>query len=69
MNTEQDWAVSSARIREELGFVEPIPLDVSLARTIEWERAYAPGIDPAQYDYDAEDAALEQLRSQGVLSK
>ena len=69
MNTEQDWAVSSARIREELRFVEPIPLDVSLARTIEWERANPPGIDPAQFDYAAENSALEKLRSQGVLSK
>jgi nucleoside-diphosphate-sugar epimerase len=66
MNTEQDWFVSSARIRQELGFVEPVPLDVALARTIEWEQANPPGVDPAQFDYAAEDAVLEQLRGQGA---
>ena len=64
MNTEQDWVVSSARIRQELGFGEPVPLDIALARTIEWERANPPGINPAQFDYAAEDAVLEQLRGQ-----
>jgi nucleoside-diphosphate-sugar epimerase len=63
MNTEQDWIVSSARIRTELGFVEPVSLDVALGRTIEWERANPAGVDPAQFDYAAEDAVLEKLKS------
>jgi nucleoside-diphosphate-sugar epimerase len=69
MNTDQDWVVSSARIREELGFVDPVPLDVALARTIEWERANPPAVNPAQFDYAAEDAVLEQLRSQIIDQK
>jgi nucleoside-diphosphate-sugar epimerase len=59
LNTEQDWLVSSARIRKELGYSEPVPLDTGIARTIEWERANPPAqVDPAQFDYAAEDAAL-----------
>jgi nucleoside-diphosphate-sugar epimerase len=63
LNTEQDWLVRSARIREELGYSERVPLEVGMARTIEWERANPPAeIDPKQFDYAAEDAALEQVR-------
>jgi nucleoside-diphosphate-sugar epimerase len=62
-NSAQHWTMSSARIRQELGYAEPVPLETALARTIEWERANPPGeIDPAQFDYAAEDAALERLR-------
>ncbi len=60
--TEQDWVTSSQRIREELGFSEPVPQDDALARTIDWERAHPPAlIDPAQFDYAAEDNALREL--------
>lgn len=56
-NTDQHWIASSARIREELGFAEPAPLEAALERTIAWERAHPPaGIDPKQFDYAAEDA-------------
>ncbi len=59
LNTEQDWLVSSARIRQELGYSETVVLDVGIARTIEWERANPPAqVDPVQFDYAAEDAAL-----------
>jgi hypothetical protein len=61
VNTEQDWLVSSARIRQELNYSEPLPLETGLARTIDWQRANPPAqVDPAQFDYAAEDAALEQ---------
>ncbi len=56
--------VSSARIREELGYVEVVGQDDALARTIEWERAYPPAQDPsAAFDYAAEDAALAALNA------
>ena len=61
-NSAQHWTMSSARIREELGFVEPVPLDEGLRRTIAWERANPPrNVDAAQFDYAAEDAALAGL--------
>jgi len=59
LNTAQDWVVESTRIRRELGFIEPTPLEAGIARTIAWERANPPEqIDPKQFDYAAEDAAV-----------
>ena len=57
-NTRQHWVASSTRIRQELGYCEPVTPDEALRRTIEWERTHPPAIDPAQFDYAAEDAAL-----------
>jgi hypothetical protein len=58
---EQQWEVSSQRIREELGFSEPVPEDVALARTISWERSHPPDLVGQQFDYAAEDEALATL--------
>lgn len=68
-NSAQHWTMSSARIREELGYTEPVSQDLAIARTIEWERAnpVAP-MNPAQFDYPAEDAAWEQLRVREKIS-
>jgi nucleoside-diphosphate-sugar epimerase len=58
-NAAQHWVASSRRIREELAYRERVPLDEALRRTIAWERAHPPApIDPRQFDYAAEDAAL-----------
>jgi nucleoside-diphosphate-sugar epimerase len=62
-NTAQDWITSSARIREELGYRETVPLREGMRRTIEWERANPPPGPPpgsldARFDYAAEDAAI-----------
>jgi nucleoside-diphosphate-sugar epimerase len=59
---EQHWEMSSARIRKELGYKEPIDFTTALERTIAWERANPPAqIDPKQFDYAAEDAALAAM--------
>lgn len=64
LNTEQDWLVSSAKIRDELGYAEPTPLEIGLQRTIAWERANPPAqIDPKQFDYSAEDAAIYSAKT------
>ena len=58
-HTEQHWTASTARIRAELGFSEVVAEAEALRRTIEWEHAHPPArVDPAQFDYAAEDAAL-----------
>jgi nucleoside-diphosphate-sugar epimerase len=57
-NTRQHWVASSKRIREELGYSEPVAPEEALRRTIEWERTHPPSIDPGKFDYAAEDAAL-----------
>ena len=59
LNSEQQWIVSSQRIREELGFVEPVSLDAGIERTIQWERANPPMMDPKLFDYAAEDAVAQ----------
>jgi nucleoside-diphosphate-sugar epimerase len=58
-NAAQHWAASSALIRRELGYEEPVPIEEAIRRTIRWERENPP--DAAllsQFDYAAEDAAL-----------
>jgi len=58
-NTAQHVVISSHRIRSELGYQEIIPLEEGIARTIAWESANPPAtINPQQFDYAAEDAAL-----------
>jgi nucleoside-diphosphate-sugar epimerase len=62
-NVSQHLTMSSERIRRELGYREPVPLEEAIRRTIAWERANPPRrIDPAQFDYAAEDAAVEAFR-------
>ena len=59
-DVRQHWSVDSSRIRSELGYRERVSREDALARTIAWERANPPArINPAEYDYAAEDAALE----------
>jgi nucleoside-diphosphate-sugar epimerase len=56
-----DWRyelwTDTSRIRKELGYVEPIPLDEALRRTVEWERSTLDGIEPL--NYGEEDAVLQ----------
>jgi nucleoside-diphosphate-sugar epimerase len=59
---EQHWEMDSARIRKELGYKEPVDFTTALERTIAWERANPPHqIDPKQFDYAVEDAALAEV--------
>lgn len=59
---EHDLAVDTGRIRSELGYKERFSRNEALLKTIAWERANPPSeIDLEQFDYDAEDAALEGL--------
>ncbi|MGP0018102.1 MAG: NAD-dependent epimerase/dehydratase family protein [Candidatus Sulfotelmatobacter sp.] len=58
-NAAQDWAASSARIRRELGYEEPVAIDDAIRRTIAWQRENSPAVEfLAQFDYAAEDAAV-----------
>src|SRR6202451_1737107 len=58
-NAAQHWTASSARIRRELGSAEPVAIEEAIRRTIPWERENPPEAFLAQFDYAAEDAALE----------
>jgi nucleoside-diphosphate-sugar epimerase len=62
-NTAQHVVASSECIRKELGYREQLPREESIRRTIAWERANPPATPTAQFDYDAEDAALAQFKA------
>lgn len=67
LDTAQDLVSDSTRIRAELGYRETVPPDEALRRTVAWERAHPPAaLDPARFDYAAEDAALAAHRQPGV---
>jgi nucleoside-diphosphate-sugar epimerase len=58
-NPDQHWAASTARIRHELQFSEHVSADEAVRRTVAWQRAHPPAhVDPAQFDYRAEDLAV-----------
>ncbi len=57
-NAAQHWEASSARIRCELNYREPVKLAVAIRQTVRWELENPPAIMPGQFDYAAEDAAV-----------
>lgn len=58
-NAAQHVVASSERIRAELGYKESVGIDEAIRRTVDWEQRNPPGtINPQQFDYAAEDAAL-----------
>jgi nucleoside-diphosphate-sugar epimerase len=62
IDTAHDLAVDTSRLRAELGYQEAISRPEALRRTIAWERANPPEqVDPARFDYDAEDAVLREI--------
>lgn len=64
-NAAQHWTASSARIRKELGYEEPVAIDEAIRRTIRWQSENSPELEfLAQLDYPAEDAVIEGSRQQ-----
>lgn len=58
-NAAQHMVASSARIRADLNYEEPVAIAEAIQRTIAWEQQNPPTtINPQQFDYAAEDAAL-----------
>ncbi len=60
LNTAQHLVGDSTRIREELGYQEITPPDEAWERTIAWEREGDPPVNPAEFDYAAEDELLRK---------
>ena len=59
---ENHWVVDTTRIRAELGYMEIVPQEEALRRTVDWQRANpSEKYDPDEFDYAAEDAALAEL--------
>jgi nucleoside-diphosphate-sugar epimerase len=58
-NLAQHVVASSERIRSELHYQEPVPLDEAIRRTVSWEQQNpSVAVNPHQFDYESEDAAL-----------
>jgi len=58
-NAAQQVVVSSQRIRSELGYEEIVSRETGIRCTIAWESSNPPQtVNPKQFDYAAEDAAL-----------
>jgi nucleoside-diphosphate-sugar epimerase len=63
---EQDLTVDTSRIRHELGYTEKVPTREALKTTIAWELENPPAnINPEDYDYEAEDKILKNIRGIG----
>ena len=61
---EQQLVASSARIRSELGYKEPISIEEGIRRTIPWERANQPSAPLFMpFNYDEEDRAVQALKA------
>lgn len=59
LETNQHLVTDTSRIRRELGYAEAVSREEALRWTVAWERANPPrNLDPAEFDYAAEDAAL-----------
>ena len=59
MDWNQDWALDSALIRQELGYSELVPQKEAMLRTVQWQSANMPEeFDTNQFDYNAEDEVL-----------
>jgi nucleoside-diphosphate-sugar epimerase len=66
INTAQHLVVDTTRIREELGYTEPVFRDEALQRAVAWERAHPPKeVDLKAFNYAAEDALLAELEGHG----
>lgn len=60
-----DWryqlVTDTRRIRDELGYEEPVAELEALSQTLQWERSHPPvSLAPEQFDYGAEDRALNR---------
>jgi len=63
-NYEHHWVVDTTRIRAELGYMEVVPQEEALRRTVEWQWANPlEKYDPKEFDYATEDAILAELQS------
>jgi nucleoside-diphosphate-sugar epimerase len=59
----QDLAYDTSRIRKELGYKETVSMEEGLRHTLAWLRTHPPAADATQYNYAAEDAALEAAKT------
>ena len=65
-NFEHHWVVDTTRIRAELGYMEVVPQEEALRRTVEWQWAHPlEKYDPKDFDYENEDKILAEMEQSG----
>ena len=64
LDYRHDLALSSERIRSELGYAERVHFEVGLQKTVDWQRGNPPEISPVPFEYEAEDNTLRSARTQ-----
>jgi len=65
LHFEQHWVVDATRIRAELGYMEVVPQEEALRRTVEWQKANPlDKYDPKDFDYATEDRVLAGLHAE-----
>lgn len=61
-NYQHHWVVDTTRIRAELGYMEVVPQEEGLRRTVEWQWANPlEKYDPKDFDYATEDTILAEF--------
>lgn len=61
-NHEHHWVVDTTRIRQELAYMEVVPQEEALRRTVDWQRTNPlEKFDVKDFDYETEDAILTEL--------
>jgi len=62
-NWQYELATDTSRIRDELGYREPVSWEEALEQTVAWEQRNVVGTaEDGQFDYAAEDEAVENAR-------
>lgn len=65
-NYEHHWVVDTTRIRAELGYMEVVPPEEAIRRTVEWQLANPrKEYDPKEFDYATEDSILAEVETAG----
>jgi nucleoside-diphosphate-sugar epimerase len=65
-NYEHHWVVDTTRIRAELGYMEVVPQEEAIGRTVAWQLANPLGkFESKDFDYAEEDRILTQLEAPG----
>src|SRR5258708_1923690 len=61
LNLDQHLDMDTGKIRRDLGYRETVSQVEALEKNVAWDREHPPtDVDPAQFDYAAEDAILNQ---------
>lgn len=65
---QHNLETDTSTIHAQPGFSEPVEFQEGILRTVEWERANPPAINPQDFDYETEDRVLQKIGESRILS-